>query len=110
MALKRATSLPVIGFGRISSSAGEALLAAGEADLVGMARQLIADPETVNKVASGRGDLVRLCISCNDGCIYQVGQEKGVRCVHNPGAGQERRRSERLGPGRQYSVRWGING
>ncbi|WLS04978.1 oxidoreductase [Shinella oryzae] len=96
VALKRATSLSVIGFGRISPSAGEALLAAGEADLVGMARQLIADPETVNKVASGRGDLVRLCISCNDGCIYQVGQEKGVRCVHNPGAGQERRLSERL--------------
>lgn len=96
VALKSATSLPVIGFGRISPSAGEALLAAGEADLVGMARQLIADPETVNKVAAGRGDLVRLCISCNDGCIYQVGQEKGVRCVHNPGAGQERWMSERL--------------
>ena len=95
-ALKQATRLPVIGFGRISPQSGEALLAAGEADLVGMARQLIADPETVNKVAAGRGDLVRLCISCNDGCIYQVGQEKGVRCVHNPGAGQERRMSERL--------------
>lgn len=95
-ALKQATKLPVIGFGRISPQSGEALLAAGEADLVGMARQLIADPETVNKVAAGRGDLVRLCISCNDGCIYQVGQEKGVRCVHNPGAGQERRMSERL--------------
>jgi 2,4-dienoyl-CoA reductase-like NADH-dependent reductase (Old Yellow Enzyme family) len=95
-ALKKATALPVVGFGRMSPQSGEALLAAGEADLVGMARQLIADPETVNKVAAGRGDLVRLCISCNDGCIFQVGQEKGVRCVHNPGAGQERRMSERL--------------
>ncbi len=94
--LKRATALPVIGFGRISPASGEALLAAGEADLVGMARQLIADPETVNKLARGRGDLVRLCIACNDGCIYQVGQEKAVRCVHNPGAGQERTMSERL--------------
>lgn len=103
-ALKGATSLPVIGFGRLSPQGGEALLAAGEADLVGMARQLIADPETVNKVAAGRGDLVRLCISCNDGCIYQVGQEKGVRCVHNPGAGQERRMSERL-VGRAAAVR-----
>ncbi|MGV3549728.1 oxidoreductase [Rhizobium sp.] len=95
-ALKQATKLPVIGFGRISPQSGEALLAAGEADLVGMARQLIADPETVAKVAAGRGDLVRLCISCNDGCIHQVGQEKGVRCIQNPGAGQERRMSERL--------------
>ncbi|MDB5522305.1 MAG: NemA [Rhizobium sp.] len=95
-ALKQATKLPVVGFGRISPMSGEALLAAGEADLIGMARQLIADPETVNKIAAGRGDLVRLCIACNDGCIYQVGQEKAVRCVHNPGAGQERRMSERL--------------
>ncbi|TCL68374.1 FAD-dependent oxidoreductase [Rhizobium sp. BK251] len=95
-ALKHATGVPVIGFGRISPQSGEALIAAGDADLVGMARQLIADPETVNKIAAGRGDLVRLCIACNDGCIYQVGQEKAVRCVHNPGAGQERRMSERL--------------
>ena len=57
--LKNATKLPVIGFGRISPTSGEALLAAGESDLVGMARQLIADPQTVNKLAEGRGDLVR---------------------------------------------------
>ncbi len=94
--LKNATKLPVIGFGRISPTSGEALLAAGESDLVGMARQLIADPQTVNKLAEGRGELVRLCIACNDGCIYQVGQEKAVRCVHNPGAGQELTMSERL--------------
>jgi 2,4-dienoyl-CoA reductase-like NADH-dependent reductase (Old Yellow Enzyme family) len=94
--LKKATRLPVIGFGRISPSAGEALLAAGEADLVGMARQLIADPHTARKLTEGRGDLVRMCIACNDGCIYQVGQEKAVRCIQNPGAGQERRMAERL--------------
>lgn len=94
--LKRATTLPVVGFGRIAPTAGEALLAAGEADLVGMARQLIADPHTVRKLAEGRGDLVRLCIACNDGCIFQVGQEKGVRCIHNPGAGRERLLAERL--------------
>jgi 2,4-dienoyl-CoA reductase-like NADH-dependent reductase (Old Yellow Enzyme family) len=95
-ALKAATTLPVVAFGRIAPQAGEALLAANEADLIGMARQLIADPETANKLASGRGDLVRLCIACNDGCIYQVGQEKGVRCIHNPGAGREATMSERL--------------
>jgi 2,4-dienoyl-CoA reductase-like NADH-dependent reductase (Old Yellow Enzyme family) len=94
--LKKATRLPVVGFGRISPRGGEALVAAGEADLVGMARQLIADPQTVIKLAEGRGNLVRLCIACNDGCIYQVGQEKAVRCVHNPGAGQETTMSERL--------------
>ena len=95
-ALKAATKLPVVAFGRISPQAGEALVRDGEADLVGMARQLIADPETANKLKAGRGDLVRMCISCNDACIYQVGQEKGVRCVHNPGAGREATHSERL--------------
>ncbi|WP_457935459.1 oxidoreductase [Mesorhizobium sp. 10J20-29] len=95
-ALKAATKLPVVAFGRITPQAGEALVRDGEADLVGMARQLIADPETANKLKAGRGDLVRNCISCNDGCIFQVGQEKGVRCIHNPGAGRELTHSERI--------------
>jgi 2,4-dienoyl-CoA reductase-like NADH-dependent reductase (Old Yellow Enzyme family)/thioredoxin reductase len=95
-ALKQATKLPVIAFGRLSPAAGEALLAAGEADLIGMARPLIADPEIGNKLMSGRGDLVRVCIACNDGCLHQVGQEKAVRCIQNPGAGRERTMSERL--------------
>lgn len=94
--LKGASKLPVIGFGRISPQSGEALIRDGEADLVGMARQLIADPETPNKLMQGRGDLVRMCIACNDGCIYQVQQEKGIRCIHNPGAGREATMSERL--------------
>jgi 2,4-dienoyl-CoA reductase-like NADH-dependent reductase (Old Yellow Enzyme family)/pyruvate/2-oxoglutarate dehydrogenase complex dihydrolipoamide dehydrogenase (E3) component len=96
-ALKRATRLPVVAFGRITPpSRAEALLRAGDADLIGMARQLISDPETPNKLKAGRGHLVRVCIACNDGCIFQVGQEKGVRCIHNPGAGREREINERL--------------
>ena len=56
--------LPVVAFGRITPPArGEELLRAGDADLIGMARQLIADPETPNKLRAGRGDLVRVCAS-----------------------------------------------
>ena len=96
-ALKHATRLPVIAFGRLTPpQRGEDILKAGEADLIGWARQLIADPETPNKLAMGRPDLVRPCIACNDGCIHQVGQEKGVRCIHNPGAGRELTVNERL--------------
>lgn len=95
-ALKKATRLPVIAFGRVTAQRGEALIAAGDADLVGMARQLISDPETPNKLKAGRGHLVRVCVACNDGCIYQVMQEKGVRCIQNPGAGREATMSERL--------------
>ena len=39
---------------------------------------------------------MRPCIACNDGCIHQVGQEKAVRCIHNPGAGRELTVNERL--------------
>lgn len=93
--LKRSSRLPVVAFGRISPpSLAEEILAAGEADLIGMARQLITDPETPNKLREGRPDRVRLCIACNDACIYQVGQEKAIRCVHNPAAGRERTVSE----------------
>lgn len=95
-ALKRATRLPTIAFGRITPpSRGEAMIANGHADMIGLARQLIADPETVNKLQEGRGDLIRICMACNDGCIHQVGQEKAVRCIHNPSAGRERTMSER---------------
>lgn len=97
-ALKKVTELPVIAFGRVKRPAmAEAILAAGEADLIGMARQLIADPETPNKVRDGRADEIRLCIGDN-ACIYQVGQEKAIRCIHNPAAGRERELSERVLP------------
>jgi 2,4-dienoyl-CoA reductase-like NADH-dependent reductase (Old Yellow Enzyme family) len=96
-ALKRGSRLPVIAFGRVSPpKRAEEMLRAGDADLIGMARQLVADPETPNKLKAGRTDLVRLCVACNDACIYQVGQEKAIRCIHNPGAGRELELNERL--------------
>jgi hypothetical protein len=96
-ALKQASDLPVVAFGRLKQpDLAEHMIATGEADLIGMARQLISDPETPNKLLQGRADEIRACIACNDGCLHQVVQEKGVRCVQNPAAGQERFLSERL--------------
>ena len=90
-ALKRATPLPVIAFGRIKNPLdAERILREGDADLIGMARQLIADPELPNKVREGRLGEVRPCIACNDACILQVMQQKPIRCVSNPAAGRER--------------------
>jgi 2,4-dienoyl-CoA reductase-like NADH-dependent reductase (Old Yellow Enzyme family) len=95
--LKRESRIPVVAFGRISpTQQGEEMLRSGEADLIGLARQLITDPETPNKIKSGRGHLVRMCISCNDACLHQVNQEKGIRCIQNPGAGREREVNERF--------------
>jgi hypothetical protein len=94
-ALKAQSRLPVVAFGRISPpQLAEDMLAANEADLIGLARQLIADPDTPNKLLDNQEELVRGCIACNDSCIYQVGQEKQIRCVHNPAAGREREWTE----------------
>jgi len=87
----------VIAFGRIKDAdLAEHMLASDEADLIGMARQLIADPETPRKLLEGRASEVRACIACNDGCLHAVAQEKPIRCVQNPAAGQELLHSERL--------------
>ena len=89
-ALKRASCLPVIAFGRIKKyELASEILAAGEADYVGFCRQLITDPETPNKMREGRLDEIRYCIACNDACVYQVNQDKPIRCIHNPDAGNE---------------------
>ena len=95
--LKRRTSLPIIAFGRIKRpEMAEEMIASGQADLIGMARQLIADPETASKITEGREDEIRFCMASNDSCIFQVAREHPIRCDHNPSAGRERLLSERL--------------
>lgn len=94
--LKEAVNLPVVAFGRIKHpEVAERILAAGEADLIGMARQLIADPATPRKVVEGRDEEIRYCIGGNDSCIFQVAREQQIRCDHNPTAGREAQSSER---------------
>jgi 2,4-dienoyl-CoA reductase-like NADH-dependent reductase (Old Yellow Enzyme family)/siroheme synthase (precorrin-2 oxidase/ferrochelatase) len=95
--LKDTVSVPVISFGRIKHpEMAERVLASGEADLIGMARQLIADPATATKATEGRDEDIRYCIGGNDSCIFQVAREQQIRCDHNPAAGRERLFSERL--------------
>ncbi|MCU1606402.1 MAG: NemA [Modestobacter sp.] len=95
--LKETVSCPVVAFGRIKHpEVAERILAAGEADLIGMARQLVADPATPRKVIEGREEDIRYCIAGNDSCIFQVSHEQQIRCDHNPAAGRERLVSERL--------------
>ena len=89
-ALKRATPVPVVAFGRIKRPEdAERILREGDADLIGMARQLVADPEIANKVRDGRLGEVRPCIACN-ACLLRVSRELPIRCGQNPEAGRER--------------------
>ena len=90
--VKELTDLPVIAFGRINDPVqAEKILVDGNADLIGMARELICDPEFVNKAKEGRTDDIRHCVACNDGCIYQIRQDKPLRCIQNPAVGREKR-------------------
>jgi thioredoxin reductase len=67
------------------------MLAAGHADMVGMARAHVADPALVNKYAQGRADEVRHCLGCNQGCSQRLERNIAITCLINPRAGQEAR-------------------
>ena len=88
--LKLATSLPVVGAGRIDSPAvAERLIAEGKADIIGMARTLIADPHWPNKAREGRTDEIRTCIACTQSCVGHFYLGMGVGCIYNPVTGRE---------------------
>jgi len=64
-AIKKVTSLPVIGVGRIlDPDMAERFLQQGKADIIYMGSQLVADPETLKKYLEGRQDEIRKCIGC----------------------------------------------
>jgi 2,4-dienoyl-CoA reductase-like NADH-dependent reductase (Old Yellow Enzyme family)/thioredoxin reductase len=89
---KAASGLPTIAFGRIKQPAmAEQILADGKADLVGMARPLITDPEWVNKVLRGEEDDIRNCIACNQGCVNRLWAGLPITCILNPAAGREKK-------------------
>ena len=66
----------------------EAILADGCADLIGMCRQLICDPETPKKAIEGRETEIRHCVACYEGC-GMVSEQEGVVCIQNPSVGRE---------------------
>lgn len=89
--LKKVLHIPVVAFGRINDPAqAEAILEANKADMIGMCRQLICDPETPNKALRGDVDGIRHCTACSEGCGMVTTQE-GVVCIHNPAAGREKK-------------------
>jgi 2,4-dienoyl-CoA reductase-like NADH-dependent reductase (Old Yellow Enzyme family) len=89
-AVKQAVAIPVIAVGRINEPEDAvSVLRGGQADMVAMTRQQIADPETVNKMREGRLDDIRRCIGCNQGCIDRLFKMTNATCVHNPAAGYE---------------------
>lgn len=87
--IRNVVNVPVMAVGRIHDpQIAEAIIANGQADLVAMARPLLADPEFPNKVASGRYRQIRRCISC-ESCIDSMQSYDDLRCALNPHSGRE---------------------
>jgi 2,4-dienoyl-CoA reductase (NADPH2) len=88
--LKAAVSVPVCASNRINTpELAEQVLEAGEADLVSMARPLLADPDFVAKAAAGRADEINTCIACNQACLDHVFKNQKASCLVNPRACRE---------------------
>ncbi|QQY24389.1 NADPH-dependent 2,4-dienoyl-CoA reductase [Dermacoccus nishinomiyaensis] len=88
--LRAEVDIPVIASNRINTpEVGEQIIADGLADMVSMARPLLADPDFVKKAQAGRADLINTCIACNQACLDHTFSGKKVSCLVNPQAGRE---------------------
>lgn len=88
--LKSVVSVPVIAVNRINTpDIANDILNAGEADLISMARPLLADPEFFNKYQNDQRKQINICIGCNQGCLDHVFKNKRATCLVNPQAAFE---------------------
>jgi len=83
-------SIPLVATNRINMpEVAERILADGDADMVSMARPLLADPAWVNKARAGRSERINTCIACNQACLDHVFQNRRASCLVNPRACHE---------------------
>ena len=88
--IKAKVSKPVFVAGRINQpQQAEEVLATGQADMIGMTRAQICDPELGNKALAGRVDDIRACIACNQACIGHMHMGVGISCIQHPETGRE---------------------
>jgi 2,4-dienoyl-CoA reductase (NADPH2) len=89
-AIRKAVQLPVIGVGRFKDPVqADRALAEGHCDLVGVVRGQIADAQFAAKARSGRPQLIRGCLSCNQECVGRMGLNRWLGCIENPRTGKE---------------------
>lgn len=83
--IKEVVNIPVMTAGRINEAClAESVLKAGKADLIGMGRASLADPDFPIKVREGRLDDIRYCIGCVQGCIGGNMRGENCHCLVNP--------------------------
>jgi 2,4-dienoyl-CoA reductase (NADPH2) len=88
--LKPLVKVPLVAVNRINMpEVAEGILARGEADMVSLARPMLADPEWARKAWTGRRDEINTCIACNQACLDQIFERKVASCLVNPRACHE---------------------
>jgi 2,4-dienoyl-CoA reductase (NADPH2) len=88
--LRQEVTIPVIASNRINTpDVAEGILSAGHADMVSMARPFLADPDFIQKAATGRTDEINTCIGCNQACLDHIFSRKIASCLVNPRACHE---------------------
>ena len=89
-AMKSVVSKPVFVAGRINQpQTAEQVIASGQADMCGMTRAMIADPDMPRKAEAGRADDIRACIACNQACIGHFHLGFSISCIQHPETGRE---------------------
>jgi len=101
--IRTVVDIPTIAVGRIVDPfQAEEILEDGIADLVGMARAHLADPEFANKAREGRSEEINQCIGCMMGCIEKDFEKRPqVSCAVNPACGWEKKFEIGLKPARE---------
>jgi 2-enoate reductase len=88
--VKKVSKLPVITVGRLQyPDVAEQVLADGKADFIAIGRGLLAEPEWINKVQSGKTGEMMPCIGCHEGCLWQMIAGEPTSCALNPVCGHE---------------------
>ena len=85
--VKEAVNIPVSASNRINMpSHAEEIIASGDADMISMARPMLADPDWVNKAAANKEEEVNTCIGCNQACLDHTFALRQASCLVNPQA------------------------
>ncbi|HET9835603.1 MAG TPA: NADPH-dependent 2,4-dienoyl-CoA reductase [Rhodanobacteraceae bacterium] len=85
--MKAEVRIPLITTNRVNMpDVAERILAQGDADMVSMARPLLADPDWVNKAREGTPERINTCIACNQACLDHVFENRRASCLVNPRA------------------------
>ena len=88
--LKPHVKLPLVATNRINMpDVAEKILADGQADMISMARPLLADAQWPDKARTGKVHLINTCIACNQACLDHVFENKKASCLVNPRACRE---------------------